>query len=340
MPSPLLEVKDVTKIFKRGIAKKHWTVALENFSLIIPGDTPTLTTIAGESGSGKSTLAYLVLGFLAPTSGDVLYKGKSIQIMKRKEQNRLYRAVQIIFQDPYEVYNPFYRIDHVFKTVIRNLGLAQSKNEVKKITENALRFVDLDPEEILGKYPHEFSGGQLQRIMVARTFLTKPNLIVADEPVSMIDASLRAKVLESLAKIKEEFGISFLYITHDLSTAYQISDNIVILYKGAKVESGNIEEVMKRPKHPYTQLLINSVPSPKPSKKWKGNLQAFSKQELEEAKPDTYLAGCKFRERCPHAMKICIENSPPSYKINSNHNVACYLYAFRKFTTKTRNGSG
>jgi peptide/nickel transport system ATP-binding protein len=325
MPSPLLEVKKATKIFKSGIAKKHWTVAVENLSLTVPGDTPLFITIAGESGSGKTTLANLVLAFLAPTSGEILYEGKNIQDMGKKELFRFRREVQVIFQDPYEVYNPFYVIDHVFKTVIRNFKLGGSKNEARGIMEEALRVVGLDPGEVLGKYPHEFSGGELQRITVARAFLSRPKLIVADEPVSMIDASLRVKLLDLLRKLKEEFEISFLYITHDLSTAYHIGDSILILYRGSVAESGDTELVMKSPKHPYVRLLIDSIPLPNPSKRWEEDW--LYGQGLEEVESDAVLAGCKFRKRCPYATAICAEAPPPLYALNSSHNVSCYLYS-------------
>ncbi|MGQ9632084.1 MAG: ABC transporter ATP-binding protein [bacterium] len=320
METALLEVRNATKIFSVG--RRRWTTALENFSLTIHSDSPVITTIAGESGSGKTTLARLILGFLAPTSGEILYKGRNIWEITGREWTLFRREVQAIFQDPYEVYNPFYKVDHVFKIVIKKFRLASSDGEAKKVMEDALEVVGLRSDEVLGKYPHQLSGGQRQRIMVARAFLLKPRLIVADEPVSMIDASLRAIVLEIMLKLKKDFGISFLYITHDLSTAYQISDSIFILYRGSVAESGDAATVIKNPKHPYTQLLVGSIPVPDPDSRWKGYIELPPE---EEAQADS-VKGCKFCSRCPHAMEICSQNSPPLYRVGENHRASCYLY--------------
>src|SRR5258706_2473256 len=255
---------DLTKIYRGGLLNKDQNVALGGFSFVIPGETPQITTIAGESGSGKTTLANLALGFLTPTSGEILYRGKNIWKMSRRERFQFRREVQAIFQDPYGSFNPFYKVDSVFQMVIGKFKLAHNKVEAQKITDEALEVVGLRPKEILGKYPHQLSGGQRQRIMIARAFLLKPRLIVADEPVSMVDASLQVRIIEIFQQIKTEFNISFLYITHDLSTAYQISDDIFVLYRGSVMERGGIDAVIQHPRHPYTQLLINSVPVPDP----------------------------------------------------------------------------
>ncbi len=320
METPLLEVRNATKIFSAG--KRESTIALENFSFTIPSDTSVITTIAGESGSGKTTLAHLVLGFLTPTSGEILYKGRNIWDMTGKEWTLFRREVQAIFQDPYEVYNPFYRVDHVFRTVIKKFKLASGDNESRKVMEDALEVVGLISDEISGKYPHQLSGGQRQRIMVARAFLLKPQLIVADEPVSMIDASLRATVLEIMLKLKSDFGISFLYITHDLSTAYQISDNIFILYRGSVAEYGDVTAVIKNPKHPYTQLLTSSIPIPDPNLKWEGHIELPPEEEMQV----NSVEGCKFYNRCPYAMEICLKSPPLLYLVGENHYASCYLY--------------
>jgi peptide/nickel transport system ATP-binding protein len=318
----LFEVKNLTKIYGGGVLSKSHNVALDDFSFAISGEVPQITTIAGESGSGKTTLANLVLGFLAPTSGEVLYRGKNIWKMSRREHFAFRREVQAIFQDPYGTYNPFYKVDSVFSTVISKFKLAHSRAEGKKFTENALEIVGLRPNEILGKYPHQLSGGQRQRIMIARAFLLKPRLIVADEPVSMVDASLQIRILEIFQQIKTEFNISFLYITHDLSTAYQISDDIFVLYRGSVMERGGIDAVIQQPKHPYTQLLINSVPVLDPDIRWEGRLKSSTAGQTQVQA----VGGCKFASRCPHVMPRCLEKCPPEYEISHDQHAACYLY--------------
>ena len=223
----------------------------------MPGEFPTATAVAGESGSGKTTMARLLLGFIKPTSGQILYKGVDITKMDKAQRQAYRREVQPIFQDPFEVYNPFYRVDHVLTTPLRNFGMESDPKAAQKRIEEALEMVGLRPRETLGRYPHELSGGQRQRIMVARALLLRPKIIMADEPVSMVDASLRATILDELRKLNTEFGISLLYITHDLTTAYQVCDDIVVLYQGSVAEAGSVERVIRDPKHPYTQLLVS-----------------------------------------------------------------------------------
>ena len=188
--------------------------------------------MVGESGSGKTTLARLLLGLVEPSEGAVFYKGKDLRTLTSADQREFRRDVQVIFQDPFEAYNPFYRIDHVLETPVVNFGLAASKAEARGLIELTLQAVGLRPEETLGRYPHQLSGGQRQRVMVARALLIRPRVIIADEPVSMVDASLRATILGSLRKLHDEFGISIIYVTHDLTTAYQISQNVIVLYRG------------------------------------------------------------------------------------------------------------
>jgi oligopeptide/dipeptide ABC transporter ATP-binding protein len=228
--------------------------------------------------------------------------------------------VQAVFQDPYEVYNPFYRVDHVLKMPVRKFALARSKQEGHRLIEEALRAVGLQPEEILGRFPHQLSGGQRQRIMVARALLLKPRLIVADEPVSMVDASLRATILASLRKLNEELRISIIYITHDLATAYQISDNIVVLYRASVAEVGDVERVVKAPQHPYTQLLISSIPRVSTERDWMNDDPRLRQQHT--ATP----TGCKFAPRCPAIMPRCTAARPPLYHTEPRRAVACYQY--------------
>ncbi|RLI46578.1 ABC transporter ATP-binding protein [Candidatus Bathyarchaeota archaeon] len=318
----LLDVKHLTKIYPTGIIGRKHIVAVDDVSFNLPGDKSIITALAGESGSGKTTIAKIVLGLLKPTSGEVLYKGKNIFKMSKKEFFNYRKEVQAIFQDPYGTYNPFYKVNRILELPIKKFGLASSKSEVKKMIAESLMTVGLSPEEVLGKYPHELSGGQRQRIMLARVFLLKPRLIIADEPVSMLDASLRAEVLDVFQKFRAEFGISSLYITHDLSVAYYLSDNILILYRGKVVEMGDIDAVVKTPAHPYTQALIKSIPIPNPEKRWRERL----KLDLESFRLTEVRSGCAFYDRCPKAMEVCAKNKPEMVEIEKNHYVSCHLY--------------
>jgi peptide/nickel transport system ATP-binding protein len=204
---------------------------------------------------------------------------------------------------------------------IAKFGLAGTRAETESLMQRALEAVGLRPQETLGRYPHQLSGGQRQRLMVARALLLRPKLIIADEPVSMIDASLRASVLDSLRHLNQEFGISLIYITHDLTTAYQIGHNMVVLYSGNVVEAGDVETVVKQPQHPYTQLLIDSIPLPDPGRQWQDETPAstLGRQAQESA-------GCKFAPRCPHALEPCLKTPPPLYQIGPHQAAACYLY--------------
>jgi peptide/nickel transport system ATP-binding protein len=266
--APLVEVRDVGKRFGGGLLSRQLSPALDRVSFSVSGERATIVTVAGESGSGKTTLARLALGLLRPTSGQVLYRGRSLDALAVNERERFRREVQAIFQDPYDVCNPFYTVDHVFHVVLRRFRLAATAAEARRLVAAALEAVSLAPDMTLRRYPHELSGGQLQRLLVARAFLLRPRLIVADEPVSMVDASVRVGILRSMARLRDAFGISFLYITHDLSTAAQLSDEILVLHRGAIVERGPIARVIEAPQHEYTQLLIRSIPLPDPDARW------------------------------------------------------------------------
>ncbi len=322
---PLLEAQHVRKVYKGGGgllgADTTQTVAVDDFTLAIDGDTPSFTTIAGESGSGKTTIARMLLGMQPPTAGTVRYRGMDIGSMT-KEQRRTFRQdVQAIFQDPFEVYNPFYKIDHILTTPIEKFGLASSAQQAAEQIDEALRTVGLRPEETLGRYPHQLSGGQRQRITIARALLLKPKLIIADEPVSMVDASLRATILANLHKLYTDFGISFIYITHDLTTAYQVSDKIVVLYHGTVAEAGTVEQVIKDPKHPYTRELIHSIPVPDPGNAWIEGAIEEKDTEVTEA----VIGGCRYAPRCAHADERCGQ-MPPLYRLEDGRVASCVLY--------------
>jgi peptide/nickel transport system ATP-binding protein len=334
MPAPLLEIREATKIYGGGFLHKgEKTIALDNYNLTVSGTPATITTIAGESGSGKTTLANAILGFTSLTSGQILFKGRDVSTLKGRRLLEYRRDVQAIFQDPYEVYNPFYRVKHVFDLVINRFRLARNRREARDLIEDALKVVGLRGEEVLEKYPHQLSGGQRQRMMVARAYLLKPSLIVADEPVSMVDASLRAMILHIMLKLRDEQNISFLYITHDLSTAYQIGDEIYILYQGATAEKGDTRQVIENPKHPYVQLLINSIPVPDPTQKWDTHIHLPSEEELRKHVD----SGCRFYPRCPHRMDRCLEKQPPLFEVGAgDHRASCYLYEAHEMETVRR----
>ncbi len=324
MTTPLLEIKNATKVYGQSgpFGSGNQVVALQNFNLTIPNKPAKIVTIAGESGSGKSTLAGLVLGFIPLTDGDVIFKGKSIRNMSKADRFEYQRQVQVVFQDPYSVYNPFYRVKHIFDMVIKNFKMASNKKEARDLIEEALNVVGMRGEEVLEKYPHQLSGGQRQRMMVARAYMLKPQLIVADEPVSAVDASLRAMILDIMIRLRDEQNISFLYITHDLSTAYQIGDEIFMLYQGSVTETGDTVKIIENPKHPYVQELIGSIPVPDPKVKWDTNIVLPDDEQL-RAKVDS---GCRFYPRCAHRMDRCLTEKPPLYTMSEDHYAACYLY--------------
>jgi peptide/nickel transport system ATP-binding protein len=319
--APLLEARGIGKVFGGGTFSKRQTVALEDVTLSIDVEQPSITAIVGESGSGKTTFARSLLGLIKPTTGAVLYRGKDLRSLNGAERKQFLRDVQVIFQDPYEVYNPFYYVDHVLEMPVAQFGLASSKDEARHKIEETLRAVGLRPDETLGRYPHQLSGGQRQRIMVARALLIRPRLIIADEPVSMVDASLRATILGSLRELNETFGISLLYITHDLTTAYQVSRNIVVLYRGTVAEVGDVEHVVKDPQHPYTRLLVGSIPQADPAHPW---LPEEPPSEI--GRRGDGIRGCRFAPRCPAAMEICVQEPPPLYQTDEYRAASCYLH--------------
>ncbi len=266
--SNLLEIRNVTKVYQRGLLSSHAKVALKEFNLTLKEDEPSILTVAGESGSGKTTLAMLVLGFITPTTGEILYRGKNITTLRGAERMAYRREVQAVFQDPFAVFNPFYTVDHLLTVPIKQFKLAKSGRDARNKMDEALNAVGLRPEDVLGRFPHQLSGGQRQRINVARALLLKPRLLIADEPVSMVDASLRANILESLRNMHRDHGVTIIYITHDLTTAYHVSDTITVLYRGDVVEKGDVETVIRNPQHAYTRLLVDSIPWPNLDQKW------------------------------------------------------------------------
>ena len=318
----LLEAREVTKSFGGGLLDRRHTVALRHFSLGLAEGHPSVTAVVGESGSGKTTLARLLLGLLTPTEGQVAYRGRDLTAMSRAEWRTFRREVQAVFQDPYEVYNPFYRVDHVLAVPVAKFRLATSRAGARALIEDALRAVGLRPDETMGRFPHQLSGGQRQRVMVARALLLRPRVILADEPVSMVDASLRATILGALRQMTLDLQIPVIYITHDLATAYQIAENIIVLYRGAVVEAGDVELVVKDPRHPYTQLLVGSIPLPGTERTW----TADSAPVPASPRPAAGALGCLFEDRCPSAMPACRLSPPPLFRTDPHRVVSCLLY--------------
>jgi peptide/nickel transport system ATP-binding protein len=263
-----LEVRDVRVEFGGGLFAGPRKQALRGVSLKLPEDRAHILAVVGESGSGKTTLTRLLLGLLRPTTGQVLWQGRDIWRLGTAEWTQYRRAVQAIFQDPFGAYNPVYRVDRMLILPAIRFGLAGNAEAARPLAEAALTAVGLRPAETLGRYPHQLSGGQRQRLMVARAMMLKPEILIADEPVSMVDASLRATILESLWRMRQEAGMSLVYVTHDLATAYQIADTIMVMRDGVVVEEGEAVAVIRDPAHAYTRELVAALPPPDPTIDW------------------------------------------------------------------------
>ncbi len=327
--TPLIDVQNVRKIFTTaGVLARRDVVAVDDVSFAIQGDKPKLLTIVGESGSGKTTLARCILGLTDPSGGQIRYRGKNIHAMNKEEWHNYRREVQPIFQDPYSTYNPFYRIDRVLNMLVRKFHLTSSKAETKERIEEALRAVDLRPNDVLGRYPHQLSGGERQRVMLARVYLMKPRLIIADEPISMIDAALRALFLNILLDFRDQHGISCIFITHNLSTAYYLGGDIMVMCRGRAIEHGDMDSVVNRPAHPYTQLLLESVPSQDPRKRW---TDRRGKDAVEASELEFSANACVFVSRCPQVMDICHQHRPADMPVHNDHAAACFLHGDKVF---------
>ena len=317
---PILEAKDVSIVF--GQEAHGGTVAVDRASLAIAESPPRILSIVGESGSGKTTLARSLLGLSKPTRGQSLFRGKNIYDLNKDEMKVFRTDIQAVFQDPYGIYNPFYKIDRVFDMTIKQFKLASSKAEKRDLIEEALRAVNLRPPDVIGRHPHQLSGGERQRVMLARAYLLRPKVIIADEPISMLDVAVRATLMNIFLDFKERYGMSTLFITHDLSAAYYLGGDIMVMSRGRAVEDGPVDDVMATPAHPYTRLLLGSIPSPDPDHEW--DQIALSPRQLPADKVHS-RARCLFAERCPHVMDMCIEKRPPQYEVGKQH-AACFLY--------------
>jgi peptide/nickel transport system ATP-binding protein len=257
MAAPLVALRDVHKRFRSGLFVRTTVRAVDGVSLEMPGDRPSILAIIGQSGSGKSTLARLLLRLERPSAGEVLLDGRAVADWPA---DGFRRAVQPVFQNPFEAFSLHKPVDFYLVRTAINLAGARNLAEARAEAARALQDVGLSLDRVAGKYIQQFSGGELQRLAIARALIPRPRLIVADEPVSMVDASLRTNIVNLFLLLKRELGISFVYITHDLSTAYYVADEVAIMHQGRVVEAGEPQTVLRAPRHEYTLALLDAVP--------------------------------------------------------------------------------
>lgn len=318
---PLLEAQGLTRHFRvGGLFSQRNLHAVDDVNLRI--HPREIVAIVGESGSGKSTVARLLAGVYHPTAGDIRYRGRSIAALRSRRDLRAYRShVQMVFQDPYSSLNPVYPASHGIARALKlhrtDLSRATRRGEMIRILES----VGLAPTaEFIHKYPHELSGGQRQRFGFAQALASKPEIILADEPVSMLDVSIRIGVLNVMADLRRHEGLSFLYITHDIASARYIADRLLVMYAGEVVEEGPVEDVLAHPKHPYTELLLSAVPDPR------APLDADAKADAGE--PPKVIdpgEGCRFRWRCPYRIDVCDSVTPRPRPLRPDHAAACHV---------------
>lgn len=328
---PLIEVKNLkqefhlTKGLLQSLRVEHGKVVKEEKIVHAVNDVSfsvgkgEVFSLVGESGCGKSTTARTIIRLLEPAGGQVLYRGKDISHLKSRELLPYRRSMQMIFQDPYASLNPRQRVEDIITEPMLFHGLAKSKGEARKKCMEILERVGLRPEQA-SRYPHQFSGGQRQRIGVARALAVQPEFIIADEPVSALDVSIQAQILNLLMDLKDEFHFSYLFIAHDLSVVRHISDRLAVMYLGAIVEMGDKHGLFENPVHPYTKLLFSAVPTV-------GEKPLVEKIEAEGEIPSpvNLPSGCFFHERCPYAAERCRTERPALREIEKGHTAACHL---------------
>jgi peptide/nickel transport system ATP-binding protein len=330
MAEALLKINDLKKWFpvRTGFVKslvsgeKLFVKAVDGISFDIK--PREIYGLAGESGSGKTTTGRLILRLVEPTGGKVLYNDKDITKLTLKEFKPYRRKMQIIFQDPYESLNPRMTISSIVSEPLHIQKVCKSEREVKERVAAALEEVQLTPpEEFLSRYPHEVSGGQRQRIAIARALVLKPEFIVADEPVSMLDVSIRAEVLNLMVELMQKHDVAFLYVTHDLALARHLCDRLAVMYLGKIMEQGNTEDIIYEPLHPYTKALMAAVPVPDPESK---RAEVVIKGEIPS--PINPPSGCRFHTRCPQYIgDICRLTEPKLMPVGKDRYVACHLYS-------------
>jgi len=318
---PLLRVDRMSRHFKIGNAVSRKTLHAVDDASFSVGERQ-IVAVAGESGSGKSTMARVLAKIYKPTSGEVYFQGKPISAIKsRRDRLRYSGDVPMVFQDPFSSINPVFRVSH---GVLRALKLHRPDLSKEQRYAEAVRVFDavgLNPgADVLERYPHELSGGQRQRVGFAQALAMRPKLILADEPVSMLDVSIRIGLLNVMANLRDSEGVSILYITHDLASARYVTDRLIIMYAGHIVETGPAEDVLSRPRHPYTELLLAAAPDPR------APLNVSSDADLgEPPKVIDPTPGCRFRWRCPLAIDECHKVTPPLRELLPQHSAACHV---------------
>ncbi len=324
---PLLEVRDLKKYFpvERSLLdrllsrERRYVRAVDGVSFSL--DKGEVLALIGESGCGKTTTGRVVLRLLEPTSGEIYFDGIDVTGLGDEEMRRLRRRMQMIFQDPYASLNPKMRIGRALEHPLLIHGLA-TKKEAREEALRLLERVGLTPaEEFYYRYPHQLSGGQRQRVAIARAMITRPDFVVADEPVSMIDVSMRASILDLLQDFRRDYGLSMLFITHDIAVGRVIADRIAVMYLGKIVEMGPTEEVINNPAHPYTLALIEAVPSIKRRRRKEKKRITVGGEVPNPINPPS---GCRFHPRCPYATKICSQEEPKLEKVGPSHYAACH----------------
>ena len=324
MSEKLLQLREVSKVFRIGgllLGKK--IRAVDKVSLDIDARRPVILSIVGESGCGKTTLAKMILRVHRADEGSILLGGQDYTDTRAYNPLRFRLDVQPIFQNPYESFSPRKPVDsYLFNTALR-LGISKTRKEAEALVDQTLRDVGLSLNAVKGKYNAQFSGGELQRVSIARALIARPKLIIADEPVAAIDASLKMNIVNLFKELKDKYKVSFIYITHDLSTAYYISDYIATLYRGVLIEYGPAKAIMDDPAHPYTQLLMNAIP--RVGDKWKEDVSLPDMEDREYLK-----LCCKFADRCPLADERCRSQPPPMVELGGERRVLCFYPLVQK----------
>lgn len=321
MANDILTVKNLKKYFpvQKNIffSKKTFVYAVDGVSFSIR--TKQTIGLVGESGCGKTTLGRTLVHLEKPTAGEILYRGKNIAYFKRREWHEYRRAVQFMFQDPYSSLNPRKTVYEIVSTGLRSFGLLRSKKELTGRVEELLELVGLS-SQYCHHYPHEFSGGQRQRISIARALALAPDLLICDEPVSALDVSIQAQVLNLLNRLKEQFNLSLIFISHDLAVVKHVSDVIFVMYRGKIVEKAPSASLFARTGHPYSKALISAIPEPKI-----GKVKERIILKGDVSTPMGEMKGCCFRDRCYMAREICARQEPPAKKVAVNHIAYCYF---------------
>jgi oligopeptide transport system ATP-binding protein len=319
----LLSIEKLSKSFSisSGLFSRPFTLhALQDISFSVKkGET---LGIVGESGCGKSTLGRCILQLLSPDEGRVLWLGEDITKLPGEAMRQRRRDLQIIFQDPLASLNPRLTVGEIIADPLRELMPELKADERRKRVISTMEAVGLLPE-MINRYPHEFSGGQAQRIGIARALITGPKLIVCDEPVSALDVSIQAQILNLLADLKDQFGLTLIFISHNLSVVRHVSDRILVLYLGRIVELADGDDLYGDPKHPYTRALLTAVPIPDPKRARQRNIEGLTGEIPSPINPPS---GCPFRTRCPHAIALCAEERPPLEAVEGGRLVACHRW--------------